>query len=688
MAQQKANQKLENREISWLHFNQRVLQEAADVRNPLLERIKFLGIFSNNQDEFFRVRVASLRRIERLTKRKRSQSKNSADTIRKIAEMTVEHQHKFNNIYKEILKELESQHIHLLNEEKLTESQQTYVREYFRENIRPLIFPIMLRRMNERTILRDHSIYLAISMVDSSGKIKPEQALIKIPGTISRFITLPGEENHHYILLIDDAVRLCLHEIFSFLGYDTFKAYTIKFTRDAELDIDNDVSKSFLELVEESLKQRKKGSTLRLVYDKAIPDELLSTVMRKMHITKTDVVIGGERYHNFKDFMNFPDPGEPELSYPPMPPVRHPALCYGTSVLQAVAKQDMLIHFPYQSFLHILDLLREASIDPTVRSVKMTIYRAAPNSKVINALINAARNGKAVTVYMELQARFDEKANIYWAERLQEEGVKIIRAIPGFKVHAKLILIKRQVGRKETYYSNIATGNFNELTSRIYSDTSLLTTNPQIGKEVNQVFSLFEANYQRYRFSKLWVSPFNTRTSLIRLLNQEIRNVKAGKEAWVILKLNSLVDEKVAMKIYEAANAGVSMKLIIRGICVLRPTTPEEKQNIEMISILDRFLEHTRIFVFCNGGNPLYYLSSADLMTRNLDHRIEVSVPVTHPDLQKELHDFLHIQLNDNVKARHTDPERLNTYKVNDQPPVRSQTAHYEYFKKLLDNNA
>jgi polyphosphate kinase len=671
---------LENREINWLRFNERVLQEAADSRNPVMERIRFLGIFSNNQDEFFRVRVGTLRRIERLTKKRRGEAEEIATLIRKITETTLELQRSFHDIYNGIIKELATDGIFLLNEANLTTEQQAFTREYFKNHIRPLIFPILLRRMNDRTILRDHSIYFAVLMNDSSGKLPPEQALVKIPGKISRFITLPSQNNKHYILLLDDAVRLCLHEIFAFMGYDQFEAYTIKFTRDSELDIDNDISKSFIELMEESLKQRKRGSTLRLVYDKSIPDDLLSTVMRKMHLAKSDVVIGGGRYHNFKDFMDFPPLGTPEMWAKQPDPSGHPQLHYGKSVLSAIKKQDMLIHFPYQSFHHIIDLLREASIDPAVRSIKMTIYRAAPNSKVINALINAARNSKVVTVYMELQARFDEKANIYWAERLQEEGVKIIRAIPGFKVHAKLMLIKRMEGRREMLYANISTGNFNENTSRIYTDTTLLTANQTIGREVNQVFDLFEANYQVFKFRKLLVSPFNTRSTIVRLLNTEIRNCRAGKESWVILKLNSVVDETIAAKIYDAANAGVKLQLIVRGICVLKPATEAECNNIEMISILDQYLEHTRIFAFCNGGNPLYYLSSADLMTRNLDHRIEVTVPVLDKALQKELSDYLQIQLNDNVKARYTDPQRLNTYKTNGQPPVRSQIVLHQYF--------
>lgn len=674
---------LENREISWLRFNARVLQEAADPRNPLLLRIQFLGIFSNNQDEFFRVRVGTLRRLLKLSKSNSQLATETRDLIQKIAAITAEDQKTFNAIYTMLIRELQQHNILILNEKKLSETQKTFVRNYFRKEIRPLIFPIMLKRFNRNTSLRDKSIYLAIEMKDSGAVLQPDHALVKIPGTISRFIILPSKNNHFSILLIDDAVRLCLHEIFSFMGYDTFSAYTIKFTRDAEMEIDNDISKSFLELMEESLKQRRKGSTLRFVYDREIPELLLEVVKKKMGISGSDVQQKGGRYHNFKDFMDFPDPGIPALSNPPMPPVVHPDLPYGKSILEAIREKDILIHFPYQTFQHIIDLLREASIDPYVRTIKMTIYRAAPNSKVINALINAARNGKAVTVYMELQARFDEKANIYWAERLQEEGVKIIRTIPGFKVHAKLILIKRRENRKEVVYSNISTGNFNELTSKIYSDTSLLTTDPRIGKELSQVFDLFEANYQQFVFRKLLVSPFNTRSSLVRHLNQEIRNAKAGKEAWAVIKVNNLVDEILARKIYDAARAGVMIKLIVRGICIIKLVHPRDREQIEIISILDRYLEHSRIFVFCNGGTPSYYISSADLMTRNLDHRIEVTVPVEDPALQKELWDFLQIQLKDNVKARIIDGEQVNPYRVSDEPELCSQTEHYKYFNNL-----
>lgn len=673
--------RFENREISWLSFNARVLQEADDKRNPLMERIRFLGIFSNNQDEFFRVRLATLRRIQRLTKPKTATFKEVEHLISKIADITNKQQEEFTEIYRNIITELKDHNIYILNEKTLNKEQEMFTKDYFRNEIRPLIFPIMLRRLNKQTSLRDGSIYFAVEMCDSKGLLQPEQALIKIPAKISRFILLPSRGNDKCILLIDDAVRLCLNEIFSFMGYDKYSAYTIKFTRDAELDIDNDISKSFLEIMEESLKQRKKGDTLRFVYDKNIPPLLLSTVLQMIQLSKSDIKIKGGRYHNFKDFMGFSSFIGNDLSDKPMPPVNHPLFPLGKSLLSVLHERDILIHFPYQSFHHIIDLLREASIDPYVRSVKMTIYRAAPNSKVINALINAARNGKAVTVYMELQARFDEKANIYWSERLQEEGVKIIRAIPGFKVHSKLIMIKRRKGRKEVVFSNISTGNFNEETSKIYSDTSLLTTHKEIGVEVDRVFNLFEANYRQYKFKKLLVSPFNTRSGIIRHLNNEIKSAASGKDSWVIIKANSLVDKTIAKKLCDCARAGVKVKLIIRGICVLQPVSGTEKDNIEIISIVDKYLEHSRIFVFCNNNDPKYYLSSADLMARNLDHRIEVTVPVYDPDLKKELWDFLQTQLRDNVKARYLEYGKINKHKTDNHKLCRAQFEHYEYFK-------
>jgi polyphosphate kinase len=514
-------------------------------------------------------------------------------------------------------------------------------------------------------------------------------ALIRIPTEIvGRFLILPPDGSKQYIMIMDDVIRHCLGDIFEVLGYDTFRTFTIKFTRDSELDIDNDVSKSFLEIMSESIKQRKYGEPVRFVYDKHIPERLLKKVTKRFGITKNDTLRGGGVYHNFKDFMDFPRIGPPELVYPPAPPLPHPDLRGNINFFELLQKKDIMLHYPYQSFQHLVDFLREASIDPLVRSIKMTFYRVARNSAAMNALINAARNGKYVTVFMEIQARFDEEANIYWTERLQEEGVKVIQTIPGYKVHAKLLLVRRREANDEnTFYANISTGNFNESTAKVYADDSLLTNNPDICRDVYNIFELLEARFILPRFDILKVAPFAIRDLFIEKLEKEIENKKAGKEAWVLLKMNSLVDKKVSRKLYEASQAGVRIDLIARGICVIKPGVKGMSENIHAFSIVDKYLEHSRIYIFANGGDPEYYIASADWMQRNFDHRIEVVCPVFDPDIKKELWDMLQIQLKDNTKARLLDPDHLNTYKKAgpDEKKHRAQFEIYDYFKKMLD---
>jgi len=474
-----------------------------------------------------------------------------------------------------------------------------------------------------------------------------------------------------------------LGEIFRPFGYDSFEAFTIKFSRDAELDIDDDVSKSFIELMTESIKKRKKGAPVRFVYDKRIPEDLFILLTKRLGITEIDTLREGGRYHNFKDFMSFPQVRPKTLFYPKMPPLKHKLLPHNVSILSVIRKRDIMLHYPYQSFQYIVDLLREAAIDPQVRAIKMTFYRAARNSNVINALINAARNGKNVTVFLEIQARFDEEANIYWAERLSEEGVKMIKTLPGFKVHAKLLLIRRKEEGENIYYANISTGNFNESTAKVYADESLLTANQDIAREVNTMFHIFEAPYNPPKFKHLLVAPYYLRDKFISLLNSEIKNAKAGKEAWVILKMNSLVDKKIARKLYQASQAGVKVKLNCRGICVIKPGIKGLSDNIEIISIVDRFLEHSRVFVFANAANPKYFLGSADWMVRNFDHRFEVITPVYDKHIQEELMDIINIQLADNVKARYINGEPNNVYrKKNKNEPVRAQFKTYDYLKE------
>lgn len=672
-----------NREISWLHFNGRVLQEAADPRNPLLERLKFLGIFSNNRDEFFRVRVATINRMATMGYNRTDYKINPKKVLQEINEIVISQERDFMSIYQTIVSELTGQNIHIISENELTEEQGDFVRKYFHEKVRVYLFPIIIGSVAALSSLRDKSIYLAVTLGRKDKPKKEDVALIELPTkAVSRFLVLPSSGEKKFIILLDDVVRYCLSEIFFIFGWDTFNAYTIKITRDAEIDLDTDVSKSFVEIMTESLKQRKRGTPVRFVYDKAIPETSLRIILKKLGISKEDTTRGGGRYHNFKDFMSFPNLGATQLEYPPNVPLQHRDLPANKSILASIRQKDIMLHFPYQSFQYIIDLLREVSIDPMVRSIKMTIYRAAKNSSVINALINAARNGKAVTVFMELQARFDEEANIQWTERLQEEGVRVIQGIPGFKVHSKLILIRRKENSKSFLYANIGTGNFNEDTAQVYADDSLLTANPVITSDVENAFLQMEANYKPLKYKALVVAPFHMRNYFMNLLSNEIANARRGIDAWAIIKLNNLVDEMIVQKLYSASNAGVKIRLIIRGICVLKPGIPGVSENIEVISIVDKYLEHSRILVFCNKDNPKYFITSADWMIRNFDNRIEVACPVYDKSIQQELMKILEIQLDDNVKARIFTEGKTNIYKTSGEEQVRSQTSIYHFLKE------
>jgi polyphosphate kinase len=680
--------KILNREVSWLYFNGRVLQEAADKRNPLIERIKFLGIFSNNRDEFFRVRVATVTRMLNVDKVPYDTAINPKKVLKDITEIVQTQEKEFRKIYNDIVDELATENIFIINETHLSEDQGLFVRKYFQEKVRVYLFPIMISSLKDISSLRDRSIYLAVTLGFADNPSKKDSALIELPTkNLSRFLILPQVDDKKFIILLDDVIRYCLSEVFAVFGWNTFDAYTIKITKDAEIDVDSDVSKSFLESMTESLKQRKKGLPVRFVYDESIPDDLLKIIRKKLNLSKDDPVRGGGRYHNFKDFMNFPNVGSGKLEFGPLPPLRHKDLPVNYSIISAIKRKDIMLHYPYQSFQYIIDLLREVSIDPQVRSIKATIYRAAKDSSVINALINAARNGKYVTVFMELQARFDEEANILWTERLQEEGVKVIHGIPGFKVHSKLILIRRKENNKNVFYAHIGTGNFNEDTARVYADDGLLTANEAITSDVINAFHQMELNYRAFKYKTLIVAPFFMRNYFIKVINYEMKRAKEGKEAWIIIKLNNLVDETIINKLYKASQTGVKIKLIIRGICVLIPGIPKISENIKAISIVNRFLEHSRVLVFCHGGDNQYYITSADWMIRNFDNRIEVACPILDKDIQLELRNMLDIQLSDNTTARVIGPGEANQYKQNGEPPVRSQQLIYEFFKQNLDNS-
>jgi polyphosphate kinase len=670
-----------DREISWLYFNSRVLQEAESPDVPLQERIRFLGIFSNNLDEFYRVRVASISRLIELNKTDFPEKADYYTTIlNRINTISYQQHERIRHIFDTIQKELEKHNIYLINEKQLTEKQGKYIRILFREKIRSHLFPIILKNLFSPGTLKDSSIYLAVVMSKPNALESKQYAIIEIPvPNIERFIVLPTENDNKYVIRLDDIIRYCLDDIFGVFGYTRFSAYTFKLTRDGELDIDEDISKSFMELLTESIKQREIGEPVRFIYDKDMPENLLTLLMSKLNIGEQDHPMQGGRYHNSKDLMKFPNLAGPDLSYPITPPLPHKDIPIGKKVISAIRDKDILLHFPYQSFQYIIDLLREASIDSKVRSIKMTLYRIANPSRIVNALINASRNGKSVTVFMEFQARFDEENNIFWSTKLQESGVRIIKAIPGFKVHSKLILIRRKEKGLNRYYANISTGNFNEQTAKVYCDDSLLTADPKITEDIQKVFYLFEKSYRLMRFRHLVVSPFKTRNHFLKLLSNEISNAREGKPAWVMIKMNSLSDEKLSRKLYKAAKEGVKISLIIRGINIMIPNHP----NIEAISIVDKYLEHSRIFAFCNNDINKFFIGSADWMTRNLDNRIEVTTPIFNLELQQELKTMLEIQLRDNIKARLINSKGLNSFKKTDGEDYRAQKETYNFLKQV-----
>lgn len=673
-----------NREISWLSFNDRVLQEAADSTVPLAERIKFLGIFSNNLDEFFKVRVAAiLRMIDLKMSNQKVLGEKPEKLLAKIQATVIKLQKRFEAIYNDVLKELEKQNIYIIDEKQLNDEQALFVKEYFEEKVQPALSPMMLQNLDKFPYLKDKSIYLATKLSKKSSKKNFEYALIELPtAVLPRFIVLPKSNEKKYIILIDDVIRYNLQQVFAIFDYDKFEAYTIKLTRDAELDIDNDLTKSFLEKVQKGVSGRKKGQPVRFVYDQEMPHDLLKYLKDALEFDQYDSMIPGGRYHNFKDFISFPNVGGPELEYPYMPPSVHPQLKTNGSIFQIISKSDVLLHYPYQKFSHFINLLREAAINPDVRTIKITLYRVASNSKIINALINAARNEKEVTVVIELQARFDEKSNIYWARKLEEVGVKILFGITGLKIHCKLLSIGLKSGKHTMHYAAISTGNFHEGNASVYTDLSLLTANKKITTEVEKVFDYFENTYKYYNYNHLLVAPQFMRNKSMALIDSEIKNAKSGKPAYIILKINNIVDSDMIQKLYQASQAGVKIQLIVRGICGLIPGVPGMSENIEAISIVDKYLEHARILIFCNNNEPKYYISSADWMTRNLDNRVEVACPIYDPLIQQEIRKIIDIQLSDNVKARIVDECQSNVYrKDTNKEAIRSQFVIYNSYK-------
>lgn len=674
-----------HRDISWLSFNERVLQEAGDTSVPLLERVKFLGIYSSNQDEFFRVRVATLKRLANLRHHKFWPEHNPKKVLKIIRQRVLDLQNRFDTTFEIIRKELEKEKIFIIDETQLTPEQESWVRNYFRANIRPHLVPVMIDQIKKIPDLKDKSIYLVTQIILKMGKQK--LSLIEIPTyAVPRFVVLPNYQDITPVMIIDDIIRLCMDEIFSFFSCDKIHSWCIKITRDAELDLDNDINSSLVEKLEKSLKKRKKGQPVRLVYDRNIKEDILSLLIQKLKLSGEDNIIPGGKYHNFKDFINFPVKGFEHLRYEPMPPLPHPFLENQRSIFDVVKKKDIMLFYPYQKFDYIIDLLREAAIDPDVVSIKITLYRLAKPSAIINALINAARNGKQVTVLVEIQARFDEEANIEWANLLQEEGVKVIFGVEGLKVHSKIFLITRKNGRKKEQLVHIGTGNFNENTAKLYSDISLITCRKGIVDEIEKVFEMFQSPFKQRKFKHLLISPLFMRQQLIEKIKHQIKLAKKGHRAYIGIKVNNLSDEEIIKYLYEASQAGVEIQLIVRSICSLIPQKKNLSENIQAKSIVDRFLEHARIFIF-GAQEPEIYISSADLMLRNLDYRIEVATPVYDKKLKELLLKFFEIQWQDNQKARIIDEKFTNTILKDDQSPIRSQYYLYEFFNNFLYNN-
>jgi len=674
-----------NRDISWMYFNKRILDEAANESIPLLERLTFLAIYSNNLDEFFQVRVATLRRMIEIEERVRIAKSDSKSILHTILKLNEKYSKEFETIFYILIAELEKENIHFRNEHTLNEEQVEFVDTFHKEVLMNSLFPILVSRMEDEPELNDKSIYLAVKITDLDGekkKKRKEFALIEIPTSeFTRFLILPKEGEKTCIMFLDDVIRFCLPRIFASLNYDSYEAYNIKFTRDAEMEFDNSAYQGVLEKVSKGVKSRKSGEPVRFVYDREIPKDLLRFIEKLLRIERKDAHIGGARYHNLKDFLSFPKVGRPDLKFAPQPPIPISAFEKAISIISLIRTKDQYLHYPYHSFDNYIQLLREAAISPEVKSIKISIYRLAKNSKVIKALICAAMNGKKVTAVVELLARFDESSNINWAKKMQAAGIKVIFGVDGLKVHSKLTLITARNGN----IACISTGNFHEGTATVYTDFTLLTAKKTIVDEVETVFDYIEHPYLNPVFNELIVSPIFMRKRIISLIKKEIDNARKGLPAYIFCKINHIVDEKIIEKLYDASIAGVTIKLLVRGNCSLVTGVPKLSENIQAYGIIDRYLEHSRIMIFANGGDEKYYIGSADWMGRNLDNRIEVYAPVYDADLKHQLKRIIEYGLKDNLKARIVDGSGKNVLQsIPDDKPFISQQELYKSYKNSL----
>ncbi|MDO5656013.1 MAG: polyphosphate kinase 1 [Flavobacteriaceae bacterium] len=689
------NQKYINREITWLKFNARVLQEARDENVPLLERLRFLGIYSNNLDEFYKVRYATVLRALELDSKIYSniiEGQSLQALLADIQDFVAMQQETYDNTFEEIIQKLEQEQIYFIDQNKLNENQAIHIRNLYKNKFSHTIAVYLWQENSERVpVFREDAGYLVVKMIQKvpNSQMELKQfAFIEVPTHLfSRFVILPSEGDKQYFMMLEDLIRFNLDEIFDIFEYDAIEAHSVKVSKDAELDLDHDVQKSILDRISRSVEGRRSGEPVRLVYDKEMSADTLEYIKNVMHIDKYDSISPGGTYHNKKDFIGFPDLNRDDLNFKKIKPLVPPALQNVKSYIKAIEQKDYMLYAPYEEYSVFLKFLRECAIDPKVKSIKMTVYRLANQSQIISALVNAARNGKQVTAVLELRARFDEANNINWSRILQDEGVQVIFGVGDLKVHSKIGLVTYEEKEAERKIAFISTGNFHEKTARIYTDYTLLTAHKEIAQEVDDVFEFFEKNYKVKNYQHLILSPFETRNKLNEFIEQEIENKKKGLEAQINIKINSLSDKELIDKLYEAGNAGVEVRLVVRGICCLIPGKFGLSENIKAISVIDKFLEHSRIYWFKNAGNDRVYISSADLMTRNIDHRVEVSCPIYQADLKKEVMDTFELSFNDNVKGRVQNATYDEIYQENELAQNRSQISIYEYYQKKHNEN-
>ena len=669
-----------NRELSWLDFNRRVLQEAQDERVPLIERIRFIGIFSNNLDEFYKVRYATVKRIAQVEAELDSVAGQKAEQLlQEITQKTTALQDDSFATIKQLTEELKSEQIFVLDEKMLDEEHAAFVHQYFNEKVSPSLLTVIISEQTRMPNTKGNNVFLGVRL-EQANATEPLYALIEIPAHLNRIVVLPARGEKKYVMLLDDLIRHQMQYIFSIFSPRSIAAYMVKFTRDAELDFDDDINKSYVDIIASSVRERVGGDPVRFVYDKKIEPDMLDLLLDKFQIGSRDSIIPGGRYHNRRDYMKFPSLGRTDLLYDKKPPLPIKGFSLDQSILTQIAKKDFLLYTPYHSFAYVIKFLREAALDPKVKSIFITIYRLSDDSQVANALIQAARNGKQVTVQIELQARFDEESNIRYAEILKNEGVHLIFGVPSLKVHSKICLIQRQEADKLMRYGFISTGNFNESTARIYTDYTLFTVNQQLLKEVNRVFNFLEKSYKVPSHKHLLISPFTTSTGLKERIEREIGLAKEGKNALIRIKINNLTNYDMVEALYNASQAGVQIRMIVRGICCLVPGVKGISENIEVISVVDRFLEHPRMVIFENGGDRDIFISSSDWMTRNLDNRVEVSCPIYDKEIQQELVDTFELSWNDNVKSRWVNDDSKPVYRTNGAATLRSQEATYLYY--------